>query len=78
MLCPTSFGDRILPSMNCPDRENSDDDQDMAPVRPELDKRQADRQHAADYGADIGNETQKPGHDANGQPELKLPPATGP
>ena len=53
------------------ERENAGDDQHLNPVWPELHQRHADGQNAADGGAHIGDEAQKAGNEADGEPELE-------
>ena len=70
-LLPTSRGCRMLPSMNWPTKNTAATAPTISPVRPELDERDADRQHQADQRADIGNEADQAGEQADQDAEIQ-------
>ena len=56
---PTSFGERMLPSTNCPTTKIAERREDPGPVGPELHERDADREEEPGERADIGDEAQE-------------------
>src|SRR5262249_4428723 len=53
------------------DQENGDDEHDPLPIRPELRDRHADRDHQPGHRADIGNERDYAGDEADEQCEIE-------
>ena len=70
-LLPTSRGCRMLPSMNWPTKNTPATADDHRPVGPELDEGDADGQHQPGQRADIGDEGDQPGEQADEDAEIQ-------